>query len=70
MKGGLPHGFVGCCLSVCHLPHVGDAEVLKGVGSIFRWRVCEKVMNYCLYRLFRIWRERKIVEIIFLQVGL
>jgi hypothetical protein len=29
-----------------------------------------KVTNYCLDRLFGIWGEGKIVEIIFLQVGL
>jgi hypothetical protein len=28
-----------------------------------------KVTNYCLDRLFEIWGEGKIVEMIFLQVG-
>jgi hypothetical protein len=41
----------------------------KAVGNIFRWRVWGKVMDYCLYRFFGTWREGKVVEIIFLQVG-
>jgi hypothetical protein len=28
-----------------------------------------KVMDYCVCRLFRIWEEDKIVEIIFFQLG-
>jgi hypothetical protein len=36
---------------------------------IFRWRVWGKVTDYCLYRLYGISGEGKIVEIIFLQVG-
>jgi hypothetical protein len=40
------------------------------VGNIFLWRIRGKVTDYCLDRLFRMCRERKILEIIFLQVGL
>jgi hypothetical protein len=53
------------------LPHVDDVEakVLKVVGNAFRWCTWGKVTDYCLCRLFRIWREGKILEIILLQVG-
>jgi hypothetical protein len=49
------------------LPPVDDveAQVLKAAGNIFCCCVCGKVMDYCLYRFFRIWGEVKIVEIIF-----
>jgi hypothetical protein len=53
------------------LPHVDKAEakVFKSVGNMFRWRVWEKMPDYCIYRLFGIRGEGKIVGIIFLQVG-
>jgi hypothetical protein len=53
------------------LPHIEDVEakVLKPVGNIFHWHVQGKVTDYFLDRLFGIWGEGKIVEIIFLQVG-
>jgi hypothetical protein len=41
----------------------------KPVGNIFTWRIWGKVMDYCFDRIFRIWGEGKIPEIIFLQVG-
>jgi hypothetical protein len=52
------------------LPHVDDVEasVLEAVENIFRWRAWGKVADYCLYRLFKIWGEGKIV-ITFLQRG-
>jgi hypothetical protein len=51
------------------LPHIDDIEdyILKLAGNIFRCRVCGKVTNYCLDRLFGIWAEGKIAEIIFLD---
>jgi hypothetical protein len=54
------------------LPHIDDieAEVLRAVGSIFLWCVWGKVTDYCLDRLFGIWGENKIEEIIVLQVGI
>jgi hypothetical protein len=45
-----------------------EAQVLKAAGNIFCCYVWGKVMDYCLYRRFRIWGEGKIVEIIFFQV--
>jgi hypothetical protein len=52
------------------LPHVDDIEAsaLKAVGNIFRWRVWWKMAYYCFDRLFEIWGEFKIMEILFLQV--
>jgi hypothetical protein len=43
--------------------------VFKAAGNIFRWLICGKVTDYCIDRVFRIRREGKILEIIFLQVG-
>jgi hypothetical protein len=38
------------------------------VGNIIHWRVWGKMTDYCLYRLYGISGEGKIVEIIFLHV--
>jgi hypothetical protein len=54
--------FVNCLTLMTLKPH------LKAVGNIFCWRVLGKMTDYCLDMLFRIWREGKILEIIFLQV--
>jgi hypothetical protein len=43
--------------------------VFKAVGNIFRWLICGEVTDYCIDRVFKIWREGKILEIIFIQVG-
>jgi hypothetical protein len=49
------------------LPHVDDgAQVLEAVRNIFYWCDWGKVTDYRLYRLFGIWGEGNIVEIIFL----
>jgi hypothetical protein len=53
------------------LPHADDVEayVLMAVRNIFHWRIWGKVVDYCLNRIFGIWRKGKILEIVFLQVG-
>jgi hypothetical protein len=42
---------------------------MEVAGNIFRRRIWVKVTDYCLDRLFGIWGEGKLVEIMFLQVG-
>jgi hypothetical protein len=42
-----------------------EAYILKAVGSIFCSSVGGRVTDYCFHRLFGIWGECEIVEIIF-----
>jgi hypothetical protein len=44
-------------------------DLKKRILNIFRWRVWRKVTDYCLVRLFGMWGEGKVVEIIFSWVG-
>jgi hypothetical protein len=52
-----------------HKPFSVSMNFLKDVGNNFRWRVRGEMTDYCLYRLFGIWGEDKIADIIFLEVG-
>jgi hypothetical protein len=73
-KRGLHIGLsVGCSSIGCHLLHIDDVEtyVLKAAGNMFRRCVWGKVIGLDnLDRLFEIWGGGRIVEIMFLQIGL
>jgi hypothetical protein len=68
-------GFTSVCLLgavrvvvICLMLMTLKPKFSKSAGNISHWRVWGKVTDCCLYWIFGIWGDRKIVETIFVQV--